>query len=348
MKRDYYEVLGVERSASHEVLKKAYKRLAKELHPDRNPDDPSAEDRFKEASEAFQVLSDSDKRSVYDRYGHEGLDRSGYQGFHEVGDVFGSLGDIFGELFGGFGRRGDRSGAQRGADLKVMLRISLKEAAFGGKRELDISHPVPCETCQGTGGERSICQMCGGTGQVAHSRGMFVMSSTCPNCRGQGSTITVPCETCNGRGEVDSERKVTVTIPAGVDSGQTLRLTGQGQPGRRNGPSGHLYVVLEVEADERFQRDGYDLIYELPISFPEAALGSRLEVPVLKEDEDGVAQLMVPAGTQPGQTLVVRGAGIPRLDGRGRGDLIAVVQVHVPTKLNRKAKKLLEDLAQQL
>lgn len=354
-KQDYYQLLGVDRSATPEQIKKAYKKAARQLHPDRNPDNPEAEEQFKLASEAYQVLSDADKRAIYDRYGHQGLDRSGFQGFHDVQDIFGSLGDIFGDMFGGFGgggfgrrRGGDRP--QRGADLQAVVHLTLEEAAFGCKKDLDLAHPTPCEACHATGakdGKRRTCDACGGQGQVAHSRGMFVLSTTCRSCRGAGSVIVDACGECHGAGEVSTERKVKITIPSGVDAGQTLRLGGQGQAGRRGGPAGHLFVVVDIEPDERFQRDGFDLVHELRISYPQAVLGARVDVPLLDPDEP-TTTLDVPAGIQPGETLVVRGAGIPRLDRQGRGDLIAVVQVEVPKALSPRARELLEQLGEEL
>jgi molecular chaperone DnaJ len=351
-KRDYYEVLNVDRSADAQQIKKAYRRIALELHPDRNPDDPNAEEAFKEASEAYEVLSDSDKRQIYDRYGHDGLSGRGYQGVGDIQDIFSHFQDIFGELFGGFGpmggvgsRRRRRNAPSRGADVRAVLRLDLVEAAFGVKKELPVTHPSPCEPCSGTGAEGadlSTCPNCGGRGQVAHARGSFVLSTTCSRCGGEGSVAVAPCRACEGRGSVTAERVVKITVPAGVDEGQTLRLAGQGQVGRLGGPPGHLYVTVVVDPDERFQRDGYDLVHELHVSYPQAALGAEVEVPTL----DGSAErIRIPAGVQPGDTMLVEGAGIPRLDGRGRGDLVAVIQVDVPKNLSPRARELLEELS---
>ena len=342
-KRDYYEVLGVDRGAGAPAIKKAYRKLALELHPDRNPGDAAAEERFKEATEAYQVLSDAKKRDTYDRYGHAGLRG---QDLGDFQDVFSHFQDLFGEFFGfgmGGGRR--RGGAARGGDIRTVTTLSLAEAAFGVKKDLELRHPAPCTACGGSGaegGDLETCASCGGVGQVATSRGIFTVATTCPTCQGRGVRAKAPCKECEGGGDVPVERTVKVTIPAGVDSGQTLRLTGQGQAGRAGGPAGHLYVTVEVEADERFHRDGFDLVHELPLSFPQAALGAEVEVPTL---EGSPEPLRVPAGVQPGDTLVVRGLGVPRLDGRGRGDLIAVVQVIVPKKLSSRARELLEELA---
>ncbi len=348
--RDYYEVLGVDRVATAEQIKKAYRKLALQYHPDRNPDDDGAEERFKEASEAFQVLSDPDKRSVYDRFGHTGLAGQGYEGFGDLGDIFSHFQDIFGDFFGGGmgGRRPRRDAPMRGGDVRASVDLTLEEAAFGTKKEIGISHPSPCGECGGSGaasGERERCSTCGGHGQVAHARGAFVISTTCPQCGGEGMIVTDPCKACGGHGEVREERTVRVSIPSGVDEGQTLRLAGQGQPGRNGGPAGHLYVTVEVALHDLFHRDGYDLVHELHLSYPEAALGTRVPVPTLEGDE---AEVKVPSGTQPGQTVVVAGRGVPRLDGRGRGDLINIVQVDVPKKLSKRAKKILEQLAEEL
>lgn len=351
-KRCYYEVLGVERSATEVQLKKAYRRKAMELHPDRNSE-PGAEDLFKEASEAFEVLNDPEKRDVYDRYGHEGLNRQGFQGFSNAQDIFSHFQDIFGDVFGmgGFGRRGGpRGGPTRGADVRTVVQLSLVEAAFGVEKELELGHASPCETCHGTGakdGKLIRCSTCGGQGQVGHRQGGFIFSTTCPMCHGHGSSAAAPCGDCSGKGEVHKDRKVKVTIPAGVDTGQTLRLNGLGQAGTQGAPAGHLYVTVDIVADERFQRDGYDLIHELKISFPQATLGASLPVPNLDPEGEELSA-KVPAGTQPGDTVVLRGSGVPRLNGRGRGDLVCLVQVEVPRALSDRARKLVEELAESL
>lgn len=345
-KRDYYEVLAVERTATVVEVKKAYKKLALELHPDRNPNDPTAEERFKEASEAYGVLNDEQKRSVYDRYGHAGLQSGGMQpGFGNVDDIFSSFQEIFGDLFGfgGGGGRARRDGPMRGADLRTGVELTLKEAAFGAQKEVTVRFPSPCTACDGTGaegGKLQVCPTCKGAGQVAHARGAFLLSSTCPACQGQGRTASKHCGQCSGHGEVPVERKVKVAIPGGIDEGQSLRLAGQGQPGRKGGPAGHLYVTVQIEPDERFVRDGTDLVHELHVSFTQAALGATIKVPTLEAE----AELKLPSGIQPGEQVKVRGQGVPRLDGRGRGDLVCVVQVDVPKKLSAKAKKLLLEL----
>lgn len=351
-KRDYYEVLELERTASLEEVKKAYKKLALKHHPDRNPNNPEAEEQFKVCSEAYAVLSDDAKRRRYDQYGHAGLEGAS-QGFSDVGDIFSQFNDLFSDFFGGAGfggpqQRRRRDGAQAGADLRTVVRLTLAEAVFGTKKEVELSHPSPCETCQGSGakgGELSTCTSCGGKGQVSQARGPFLLSSTCPTCHGRGMIPKDLCSTCRGSGETQLQRKVKVTIPAGIDHGQTLRVPSQGQAGRRGGPTGHLYVTVDVSDDKHFERQGNDLFHELRIPFPVAALGGDVQIPTL----DGqLAKTTIPAGTQPGQTVVVEGFGVPRLDGRGRGNLIAVVQIDVPKKLSSKAKGLLKDLRAEL
>ena len=355
-KPDYYEVLEVSREVNVTELKKAYRKKALELHPDRNPGNPEAEERFKVCAEAYAVLSDPQKREVYDRYGHAGLSGSGGPGFGDIGDVFSQFQDIFGDLFGGGGgfgfggfgrRRRDPNGPQRGADIRTDVSLSLREAAFGASREVDLSHPSPCEACHGTGakdGELEGCSTCGGRGQVARAQGAFVMTTSCPTCQGRGVRAKAACEECEGGGQVDVERVVKVSVPAGVDSGQSLRLSGRGQEGVRGGPAGDLYVTVHIEPDPDFQREGFDLVHRLSVTYPQAALGAKVDIPALEEDEDAIQTIKVPSGTQAGETLRVRGAGVPRLHGRGRGDLICVVEVEVPKRLSREQKRLLKEL----
>jgi molecular chaperone DnaJ len=354
-KPDYYEILEVSRQVSVSELKKAYRKKALELHPDRNPDDPQAEERFKLCAEAYAVLSDPNKRELYDRFGHAGLSGGAAPGFGDIGDVFTQFQDIFGDIFGGgfgfggFGRRRrDPNAPLRGADVRTDVSLSLRDAAFGTKTEVDLTHPSPCEACRGTGAQGGVlqgCATCGGRGQVARAQGAFVMTTTCPTCRGRGTQAKDACEECRGVGQVDVERVVKVTVPAGVDTGQTLRLSGQGQAGARGGPSGDLYVTVHVESDETFEREGFDLVQPVSITYPQAALGTKLEVPILEADEHATTTLKVPSGTQPGDTLVIRGQGVPRLHGRGRGDLICVVEVTVPKKLSREQTRLLKELS---
>ena len=356
-KPDYYEVLEVTREVTTVELKKAYRKKALEYHPDRNPENPEAEEKFKLCAEAYSILSDEQKRQVYDRYGHAGLGGGGAQGFGDVGDIFSQFQDIFGDLFGGGGggfgfggfgrRRRDPNAPTRGADVRTDVSLSLREAAFGTARQIELSHPTPCEACSGTGakgGELQSCDTCGGRGQVARAQGAFVMTTTCPACRGRGATAKDTCDECEGAGQVDSERVVKVNVPGGVDTGQSLRLSGRGQEGTRGGPAGDLYVTVHVERDEDFERDGFNLVHRLTLTYPQAALGAKLEVPALEEEEDVVQTIKVPSGTQNGETLVIRGAGVPRLNGRGRGNLICVVEVEVPKKLSREQKRLLKEL----
>jgi molecular chaperone DnaJ len=355
-KPDYYEVLEVSREVTATELKKAYRTKALEHHPDRNPDNPEAEETFKACAEAYSVLSDRQKRELYDRFGHAGLSGAGGPGVGDIGDVFSQFQDIFGDLFGGgggfgfggFGRqRRNPNGPARGADIRTDVSLSLRDAAFGTEREIDLSHPSPCELCSGTGakgGELEGCTTCGGRGQVARAQGAFVMTTTCPTCQGRGAQAREACDECDGGGQVDVERVVKLTIPGGVDTGQSLRLSGRGQEGVRRGPAGDLYVTVHLEPDDDFQREGFDLIHRLAVTYPQAALGAKVEVPALEEDEDATQQLKVPAGTQPGETLVVRGGGVPRLHGRGRGDLVCLVEVEVPKRLSRDQKRLLKDL----
>lgn len=344
-KRDYYEVLSVERTVTTVELKKAYKKAARELHPDVNPNDPTAEDRFKEASEAYQVLSDDQKRAIYDRHGHAGLEQrgGGGVGFGGIEDIFSSFGDIFGDIFD-FGGRGRANGPQRGGDVRAGVRLTLEEAAFGTTKEVKLAFPAPCTACNGSGaegGKFNPCTTCNGHGQVVQGRGGFMLRITCPACRGAGQTPVKPCPTCQGRSEVPIERTVKVNIPAGIDEGRSLRLSGQGQPGRMNGPAGHLYVVIEVLPHARFQRDGDDLIHELHISFTQAALGATVPLELLGGEKIVVS---IPAGTQPGEAIRVKDRGVASLEGRGRGNLVCVTQVDVPKKLSAKAKKLLLEL----
>ena len=351
-KRDYYEVLGVDRAATETELKKAYRKLALELHPDRNPDNPEAEEKFKEASEAYSVLSDTDKRSAYDRFGHSAVGGASSPGFGNVEDIFSQFGDIFSDFFGGgspfSGRRGRRDGPRRGSDLRTEVRLSLEEAAQGIKKDVPLQYVGPCGDCSGTGaegGKLDVCGQCRGSGQVSQSRGPFLLQTPCPACRGAGSTSSTPCSICRGSGERPVDRSVKVSFPEGIDAGQTLRLPGQGLPGMRGGPAGHLYVEIELEPHDRFERDGDDLVHGMPLTFPEAALGATREVAGLDGE---TIEVKIPAGTQPGEVISVRGAGMPRLQRAGNGDLLVIARIGVPKKLSRKAKKLLKDLADEI
>lgn len=352
-KRDYYEVLGVAQNAGEDEIRKAYRQCALKFHPDRNPGDKQAEEKFKEATEAFSVLSDKDKRATYDRFGHAGLEGGGGVDFSGVGvgDIFSQFQDIFADFFGGgtFGGQSRRRRSTRGSDVRVDARITLHEAMTGLKREVQVRGVGPCEICQGSGAapgtSRQTCRSCGGSGQLATQRGFIMFSSTCPTCSGQGSVVTSPCNACSGRGAVERERKVVVTFPAGIDSGQRLRVPGQGMPGLNPNEPGDLYVDVAVEPHEDFERDGADLVTRENLSFVEAALGTEFDV-VLPDGSE--VPVSVPAGTQPGTVITAPGRGVQRVGQRGRGDLHVVVNVHVPKKLSRKAKKLLEELSEEI
>ncbi len=347
-KRDYYEVLGVARDAGGDEVRKAYRQAALKNHPDRNPGDAAAEARFKEATEAYQVLSDDDKRARYDRFGHAGVEGVADAG----GDIFSHFQDIFSEFFGGFGGAGGprrRNGPARGHDVRVQQRLTLREALLGCKRDVVLRTPAPCDECGGTGAKagtkRKTCGTCGGQGQVATSRGFVMFTQTCPECQGEGSVVKAPCPSCAGGGAVEKTRKVVVSFPAGIDGGQRLRVPGQGMPGQQGGPAGDLYVDVELAADDRFERDGLDLITKHTVSFAEAALGGSVHVQM---PDDSVVSIELPAGTQPGEVLAVKGRGAPRVDGRGRGSLHVVVQVEVPRALSARAKELLRELESEL
>jgi molecular chaperone DnaJ len=358
-KRDYYEVLGVERGAATDEIRKAYKREALKHHPDRNPGDAEAEAKFKAVNEAYQVLSDDEKRRIYDQFGHAGLE-GGAGGFDGVGDVFAHMQDLFAEMFsgGGFGFGGNtgRGRQARGGDLRMQARLTLREAAFGVKREVTVHAPVRCDDCSGTGAKAGTkpetCTHCRGSGHVSNARGFVMFTTPCPKCHGQGVVIKHHCKTCEGRGAVEKARKVVVTFPAGIDSGQRLRVPGQGLPGPMGAQSGDLYVEIDVEEDGRFERDGADLVTRCHINFTDAALGAEVRVAALgdadTEEDSPTVALQIPPGTQSGSVFTIKGQGIPRLDGRGRGSLVAVVQVDVPTKLSDRAKKLIKELEQEL
>jgi molecular chaperone DnaJ len=352
-KRDYYEILAVEKTASDAEIKSAYRKQALKYHPDRNPGDHAAEESFKECAEAYAILADPDKRAAYDRYGHAGVqgaagaagfDPNVFTGFE---DILGGLGDIFGfgDLFGGGRRRG---GPQRGADLRYDLEISFEESAAGAETAIQIPRSENCETCSGTGAapgtQPAVCNLCRGAGQVRTQQGFFTVARTCPQCRGTGKTITSPCKTCRGAGRISKEKKITVKIPAGIATGQQLRLQGEGEAGYGGGPPGSLYVVIHVQEHEYFRRDGVNLFCEIPVNFPTVALGGEIDVPTL----NGTEKVKVPEGTQTGTTLRLRGKGMPDVNGHGKGDLFATVQVITPKKLSKEQRQVLDQLAKAL
>lgn len=351
-KRDYYAVLGVGRDASEQDIKSAYRKLALKYHPDRNPGDKAAEDKFKEAAEAYSVLADSDKRARYDRFGHAAV--SGAAGgagfdptiFAEFDDIFGSLSDLFG--FGGGRRRG---GPQRGADLRYDLEITFEQSAHGVETSIQIPRHETCETCQGSGAapgsSPTTCPQCRGAGQLRYQQGFFTVARTCGQCRGSGKVITNPCPTCHGAGATEKLRKLTVKIPAGIATGQRLRLSGEGEAGALGGPPGDLYVVIQVEEHPFFRREGNDLACEIPVNFTTLALGGEIKVPSI--DGEGVTETVkIPEGTATGSVFRLRGKGIKDVSGRGRGDMHVTVQAITPRKLTREQRKILEQLADLL
>jgi molecular chaperone DnaJ len=352
-KRDYYEVLGVPRTASDQEIKSAYRKLALKNHPDRNPGDKGAEERFKEAAEAYAVLADTDKRHIYDRFGHPGLGGAATGGFDPTvftgfEDILGGLGDIFGigEMFGGQRRRG---GPQRGADLRYDLEISFDESARGVETTIQIPRQETCESCNGSGAapgsKPTTCPQCQGRGQLRYQQGFFTVARTCGQCRGTGSIISSPCTTCRGSGRVQQTRKLTVKIPAGIASGQRLRLSSEGEAGAGGGPAGDLYVVVHVQEHPFFHRDGNDLFCEIPLNYTTVALGGEITIPSL----EGEQTLKIPEGTQTGATFRLRGKGMPDVvAGRGRGDLLVTVKVVTPRKLTKEQRKVLEQLAEAL
>jgi molecular chaperone DnaJ len=352
-KRDYYDILGVQRNASEQDLKSAFRKLAKDHHPDRNPGDNGAEQNFKELNEAYEVLKDPQKRAAYDRFGHAAFDggmggRGGGAGFGP--DFASSMSDIFDDLFGEFmgGRRGGgqqrRSGRERGADLRYNMEISLDDAFAGKTAQIRVPTSVTCETCSGSGAKAGTkpvtCATCGGAGKVRASQGFFTIERTCPSCQGRGETIADPCPACNGAGRVVKERTLSVNIPAGVEDGTRIRLSGEGEAGSRGGPAGDLYIFLSIKPHELFQRDGSDVFCRVPISMTTAALGGQIEVPTL----DGtVSRVKVPEGTESGKQFRLKGKGMPVLRSNASGDLYIQVEVETPKNLTRKQRELLEE-----
>jgi molecular chaperone DnaJ len=346
-KKDYYEVLGVNRDAGDEEIKKSFKKLAMKYHPDRNPDNPKAEESFKEAKEAYEVLSDEQKRAAYDQYGHAGVDQSmggggGFSGFNS-GNFSDAFGDIFGDIFGGGGGRNQRSNVYRGADLRYNLEISLEDAAKGTETKIRIPVQSSCETCHGSGARPGTspvtCTTCNGHGQVRMQQGFFSVQQTCPKCHGTGKMVKEPCPTCHGGGRVKQNKTLNVKIPAGVDEGDRIRLSGEGEAGVNGGPTGDLYVVVHLKEHAIFQREAANLHCEMPISFSTAALGGEIEVPTL----DGAAKMKIPAETQTGSVFRLRGKGIKPLRSSEHGDLMVHVVVETPVRLTEKQKELLRE-----
>jgi molecular chaperone DnaJ len=348
---DYYEVLSVSKDCNEQELKTAYRKLAMRYHPDRNPDNPEAEERFKQASEAYQVLSDPQKRAMYDRYGHAGVSgattgEGGFPGGVDLGDIFG---DFFGEMFNMAGGRGGRaSRAQRGRDIRYDLTIEFEEAVFGKETSVSFKRMDVCGDCRGTGAAHdkapSTCQQCGGRGQVRFQQGFFSIARTCSVCNGTGQVVTEPCHTCHGEGRVEKEHTVKVNIPAGVEDGTRIRYQGEGDAGRYSGNAGDLYIVLAVKPHAFFEREGYDLHFAVIISFPQAALGAEIAIHTL----EGETALKIPEGTQSGKEFRLRGKGVPYLNERGRGDLIVQVIVETPKKLSKAQREAIQELGETL
>jgi molecular chaperone DnaJ len=357
-KRDYYEILGISKSATKDDIKKAYRKLAMQFHPDKNPGNKEAEAKFKEASHAADILMDDQKRSMYDRMGHAaeqgGMGGGGFGGGFQGGD-FGDLGDIFGDIFGdilgGQRGRGGRGGRGRtravaGDDLQTEMIVSFEEAAFGIEKEIHINRSIQCETCHGTGAKKGsgpvTCDTCQGHGEIRRQQGFFTIAQPCPKCHGAGQMIKDPCEPCHGRGRTKKKEKLSVKVPAGIDEGQRLKLSGQGDAGAHGGPSGDLYVMIHLQEHEFFKRDEYDVICEVPISFSQAALGCEIEVPTL----GGRVSMKIPEGTQAGQKMKLRNKGITKLGGYGFGDQIITIHVETPAKLSKEQRELFQRLSE--
>jgi molecular chaperone DnaJ len=348
-KRDYYEVLGVDRTADSEEVKKAYRKMALKFHPDRNPHDKAAEEKFKELGEAYEALSDPQSRAAYDQYGHAAFDsraRARSSNFHDPADIFREVfggSSIFEDIFGGGERRA--GGSQRGEDLRYDMELTFLEAAQGCEKEINVTKPAPCETCRGSGAAHGatakVCAVCGGRGQVITARGIFSIAQTCPRCEGAGRVVDKPCPSCGGAGRREKAVKITIKVPAGVEGGSRLRSSGNGEAGARGGPPGDLFVVIHVKRHELFSRDGDDLLCEIPLSFVQAALGDMIEVPTLNEPEE----IKVPPGTQAGTVFRLKGKGVKNVQGYGHGDLLARVQIEVPTNLNAAQRAKLEEFA---
>lgn len=351
-KRDYYEVLGVAKDVNDEDLKKAYRRLAMKFHPDRNPDNKEAEEKFKEGNEAYEILSNPDKRAAYDRHGHAGVDPSmgagGFGGGQRGGGNYSDIFEAFGDIFGGGQRGGGASRQRGGADLQYTLELTLEEAVKGVKKQVRFTTAAACEVCDGSGSKKgssmTTCRTCGGAGQVRMQQGFFTVQQPCPTCRGRGQMIKDPCGSCNGEGRTNKQKTLEVTIPAGVDTGDKVRLAGEGEAGANGAPAGNLFVQVVVKDHAIFKRDGGDLYCEVPISFPDAALGCELEVPTL----EGKVKLKVPEGTQTGKVFRLRGKGVKPVRAYDVGDMLCRVVVETPVHLNSKQKELLRDFQASL
>lgn len=349
-KRDYYEILSVTRTSTEIEIKKSYRDLAKKYHPDLNPGNAEAEEKFKECAEAYEVLMDSEKRSIYDQYGHEGLDRRGmHHGFSNAQDIFSNFGDIFDSFFGfgGGGRSRNPDAPRKGSDLQVSLKLKFEEAVFGCDKEIDVTREVDCNICHGTGAAEgsmpTTCPTCQGYGQVQQNRGFFSIATTCPECRGQGRVVSKPCKTCHGDARVKEKKKVSVTIPGGVDNGMNVRVTQQGHGGGKGGPFGDLYLHLQVPNHETFQREEENLYGKIEIGMAQASLGAKISVPTL----EGKEEVEIEKGTQNGDTITLKGKGIPSLRSKKRGNIYFEVHVLIPTRLTKKQEELLRQFAEE-
>ncbi len=356
-KRDYYEILSVEKTADAETIKKSYRKLAMQFHPDRNPGDQSAEDKFKEAAEAYEVLSNSEKRAQYDRFGHQAFQgrggASGNGGFNDMNDIFSQFGDIFGDIFGagggGFGQQGGRSRSRnairKGADLRFVTEVELSEVVTGKEQQIEFDTEANCSDCNGTGAAKgskaTTCKVCGGAGQVVRQQGFFTMATTCHNCSGSGEVIETPCTGCKGRGRIQAKRKIKVTIPAGVDNGTRLRVVNEGEGGYAGGPNGDLFVEIRVKEDDVFSREGDHVFAELDVPYVQFLLGGKLTTDAL----DGDVEVDIPRGAKPGDRIKVTGRGMPSLRGSRRGDLYFSLSVEFPEKLSEEEDKLIRQIA---
>ena len=347
-RRDYYEILIISKTATGSEIKKSYRKLAYEFHPDQNPDNPEAEEKFKEAAEAYEVLRDPEKRKLYDTYGHDGLKQSGFSGFSGFEDIFSNFSDIFEDFFSFSGRRqSSAGGVRRGADLRYDLSIEFSEAVFGAEKEIEFEKNSLCGVCDGSRSERGYepetCPTCRGAGRLTRSQGLFSIATSCPACHGEGRKITHPCKACRGMGQIPEPKKLTVKIPAGVDTGSQLRLRSEGEDGKQGGPAGDLYVVLLVKESEKFHRQGDDIIVITPVTVSQAALGSDIIIETL----DGEENLMLPAGAQSGDIHKISGKGVPSLRSYGRGDMICQIIVQIPKKMSQRQEELYRELAEE-